>query len=491
MTIRFRLTRLIRLRVLVAACLSVGLVTIGLVGVPAAPAHAATVAASGPIASGLSGMCLDDYGDASTPGTIADLYDCNGAASQDWSVMSDGTIQINGLCLDIYGASTAAGTPVDLWTCNGGWNQQWEAENGELVNPTSGLCLDDPNSTTTEGTQQEIWSCNDGANQQWALPAADPSVTYPGGDLVVSVNDNGIAQSTMQQVLTTTMPEAIGAPANASLNTMMQDLYAETEGLPGVVQPPVISGGSISVSGNTVTLDIPAANFEANVNTPGWILAAIASAIGFAAGALAWAFCTASLSATFGAAQPICWTAGTFTWSLVGSVVAHYLVPSSGPAPNWSNILAAAIAAGIGSGLTTWASPWFIGKFAGSLTPIWVAIGNALYNLAKWIGTVAIPAILAFLAGVARGFIDALGSIFADEGMDTPIATGAVPSGVSGKCLDAYGGGTTAGTVVDLYSCNGVAASQSWTTWTGNLLTINGECLDIAGNSTAEGALVE
>jgi hypothetical protein len=125
---------------------------------------------AGPVTSGMSGKCLDDFGGSTANGTIADLWDCNGTAAQNWTP-AGGTLQVNGACLDVIGSgSTADGTLVDLWACNGGANQQWTAENGELVNPQSGKCLDDPGFTTTNGTQLDIWDCNGGANQHWTLP---------------------------------------------------------------------------------------------------------------------------------------------------------------------------------------------------------------------------------------------------------------------------------------------------------------------------------
>jgi Ricin-type beta-trefoil lectin domain/Glycosyl hydrolases family 16 len=127
---------------------------------------------AGPVTSGMSGKCLDDYGGSSANGTIADLYDCNGTAAQNWTA-AGGTLQASGKCLDIIGSgSTADGTLVDLWDCNGGSNQKWTAENGELVNPASGKCLDDPGFSTTNGTQLDIWDCNGGSNQTWSLPGA-------------------------------------------------------------------------------------------------------------------------------------------------------------------------------------------------------------------------------------------------------------------------------------------------------------------------------
>jgi hypothetical protein len=134
-------------------------------------AYQTSGSATGPVTSGISGKCLDDYGNSTTNGAIADLWDCNGTGAQNWTD-TGGTLQVNGKCLDIIGAgSTANGTLVDIWTCNGGANQQWTAENGTLVNPQSGKCLDDPGFSTTNGTQLEIWTCNGGANQKWTLPS--------------------------------------------------------------------------------------------------------------------------------------------------------------------------------------------------------------------------------------------------------------------------------------------------------------------------------
>ena len=136
------------------------------------PGTGSVTVATGPVKSGISGKCLDDYTGSATDGTKVDLWDCNNTPAQQWTV-GNGLAQINGKCLDITGAgSTANGTLVEIWDCNGGSNQAWTAENGDLVNPASGKCLDDPNLSTTNGTQLEIWTCNGGSNQQWTLPAS-------------------------------------------------------------------------------------------------------------------------------------------------------------------------------------------------------------------------------------------------------------------------------------------------------------------------------
>jgi hypothetical protein len=127
--------------------------------------------AVGPITAGDdSAKCVDDNGHSTANGAKIQLWDCNGGANQQWTVASNGTLQVYGMCADITGANYSNGTGIELWTCNGGANQQWKATNGTLVNPASGKCLDDPGSNTANGTQLDIWTCNGGSNQQWSIP---------------------------------------------------------------------------------------------------------------------------------------------------------------------------------------------------------------------------------------------------------------------------------------------------------------------------------
>jgi endo-1,4-beta-xylanase len=67
-----------------------------------------------------------------------------------------------------------------------------------------------------------------------------------------------------------------------------------------------------------------------------------------------------------------------------------------------------------------------------------------------------------------------------------------VYSGSSQMCLDAFGNGTTAGTKVDIWSCDG-GANQQWNVNSNGTITSaqSGLCLDVTGAGTANGALVE
>jgi len=128
-----------------------------------------TSGTTGPI-TGYEGLCLDDRSASTALYNPIQVYTCNNTNAQQWTVESNGTLEVLGMCLDVDGAGTANGTLVDLYTCNGTGAQQWQPQsNGELVNPESGKCLDDTGFGGS-GTQVQIWSCTDGTNQQWTLP---------------------------------------------------------------------------------------------------------------------------------------------------------------------------------------------------------------------------------------------------------------------------------------------------------------------------------
>jgi hypothetical protein len=139
------------------------------------PAGADAAGPTGPVDSGITGMCLDVSGGNSIDFTSADLYTCNATPAQQWSLELDGTILSLGKCLDVNGGGTTSGTTVDLYTCNGTSAQQWQwSSTGtygqSLKNLQSGLCLDDPGATTKPGTQLQIYTCNGTIAQVWRLP---------------------------------------------------------------------------------------------------------------------------------------------------------------------------------------------------------------------------------------------------------------------------------------------------------------------------------
>lgn len=121
---------------------------------------------SGAFASAASGRCLDVPQSNTTNGTQPVIWDCNGAANQNWTLNGQ-TLQALGKCLDAP-LNATAGTKVQIWDCNGGANQRWTINaNGTISGAQSGLCLDVNNNGTANGTTVLLWTCTGAANQRW------------------------------------------------------------------------------------------------------------------------------------------------------------------------------------------------------------------------------------------------------------------------------------------------------------------------------------
>ncbi|SCL17093.1 Type 1 glutamine amidotransferase (GATase1) [Micromonospora nigra] len=125
---------------------------------------------TGPI-KGLAGKCLDVRDAATADGTQIQIYTCNGAAAQTWTVTPNSTVRALNKCLDVSGGGSADGTKIQLWTCNGTGAQNWSAQaDGTLRNPQSGKCLDVSANSSADGQAVHLWTCHTGANQKWILP---------------------------------------------------------------------------------------------------------------------------------------------------------------------------------------------------------------------------------------------------------------------------------------------------------------------------------
>jgi beta-galactosidase len=126
----------------------------------------------GAIVGTQSGRCVD-VPNATTNGTQAQLWDCNGGSNQRWTYTASRQLTLSGnKCLDAYGQGTSNGTTVVIWDCNGGSNQQWNVgANGSITGVQSGLCLDASGGGTANGAKIILWSCHGGTNQQWSLRA--------------------------------------------------------------------------------------------------------------------------------------------------------------------------------------------------------------------------------------------------------------------------------------------------------------------------------
>jgi len=156
-----------RSRSLIAALGAAALAVAALaVTLSASPAQADV---SGALRGVGSSRCLDVPNSSQTDGTFLQINDCSGAANQQWTSTSSGTLTVYGnKCLDVPHQATSAGTKVEIWSCNGGANQQWRVNaDGTIVGTQSGLCLDVTGNGTANGTSVEIWTCNGGSNQKW------------------------------------------------------------------------------------------------------------------------------------------------------------------------------------------------------------------------------------------------------------------------------------------------------------------------------------
>ncbi|MCL6673153.1 endo-1,4-beta-xylanase [Streptomyces panaciradicis] len=114
-----------------------------------------------------SGRCLDVPNASTTDGTQVQLWDCNGATNQQWTVTDAGELRVYGnKCLDAAG--TGNGTKVQIYSCWGGDNQKWRLNSdGSIVGVQSGLCLDAVGAGTANGTLIQLYSCSNGSNQHW------------------------------------------------------------------------------------------------------------------------------------------------------------------------------------------------------------------------------------------------------------------------------------------------------------------------------------
>ena len=158
---------------------------------------------AGPVRVDVGGKCLNDVGDKSANGTLADIWTCNGSTSQHWTYVQDGTLRIHGKCLVPPSSSPASGAKVELETCTGAPVQQWWLTYPRSISPplgsipitlfnkATGMCLDDPGWSRANGTRVVAGSCNGHKNQAWTPPAGPVSSRIP----VLCMDDRGNAAS--------------------------------------------------------------------------------------------------------------------------------------------------------------------------------------------------------------------------------------------------------------------------------------------------------
>jgi hypothetical protein len=177
---------------------------VGFAGVSMATTASAApaTAASGTIVENNSGLCLSVTGASTSAGATADIYTCNGSASETWTVETNGTIVGNnsGLCLSASGNSSALKTTADINTCDGDAYEKWTVEsNGTLVEGASGLCLSVTGASTAPKATADLYTCNGSVSENWTLPqSSSGGGTAPNFGSNVYVFDTSMSTSTIQ-----------------------------------------------------------------------------------------------------------------------------------------------------------------------------------------------------------------------------------------------------------------------------------------------------
>ena len=135
-----------------------------------------TAAENTTLVGGLSGKCLSVTGASTAPGAAAEIYTCNGSASENWTLETDGAIVggPSGDCLQVAGGSTSDYAGVDIEPCNGSAGQQWTVTPAGTIEGTqSGLCLSVLSASTANYATADMYSCNGSTSESWSQePAA-------------------------------------------------------------------------------------------------------------------------------------------------------------------------------------------------------------------------------------------------------------------------------------------------------------------------------
>ena len=359
------------------------------------------------------------------------------------------------------------------------------------------------------------------AHAQTITSGGPYTITYPGGDLVNSVDVPGVDPTTMNNIISTNWPEFVGLSSGASPSDLFQATWQDNSSIllsftPSQLdQPPTFSGGSISVSsdgngGTTATIDIPGADVQANTTLPSWLQGVLATAAGAAAGILAGGICTLALLAIGGAAlvvpggqgaaavlttlgASICSAFLTAVWTFVSSVVGQALSGKGFSADIWWKILGATLTAALAGAAVPALVPCVAQVMKTVLTKISNGIVKVVQFISSWVGSAWNGILSAIQKFFARGTQQAagieLGNIIRRSGLQPSAASGRVtapPAAVtrpgnvaSANCMDAYGsnGGADANQPVAINSCNGNPA-QDWDYYSNGMVSVWGLCLD-------------
>ncbi len=119
-----------------------------------------------------TGLCLDVPWGSTQPGTVVQIYGCNGSPySQAWTYnrLNQSIVHANsGLCLEVQNGNGAAGTPVWTNVCNGSDAQRWSYDpKNKVLNNKLTTVLDVPWANLQSGQTLWAWSWNGSDAQHW------------------------------------------------------------------------------------------------------------------------------------------------------------------------------------------------------------------------------------------------------------------------------------------------------------------------------------
>jgi hypothetical protein len=354
------------------------------------------------------------------------------------------------------------------------------------------------------------------------------ALTWPGGDLVASYDATNIAPATMTTQIDVTWPESVGLSPDPSLSALVQATWqTNSSSAPAGEdpQPPTFSGGSISVAsdgngGSTVTFDIPAADFQANVALPGWAVGILAAMSGLITTVASMVLCTYAFFRVGGTALrgldangtlalttvglSICTGISTALGTFVNAVVNQWLSGSPFTTDFWENTLSQSLVQGAGAA----AAVFLTGVAIFGLSYCMAGIANTITSLISFIKPfVSASTWNSIAAGVQRFFSRGwqeveveLGNIARRAGWPAPRTSGQVhtpPASTApatpgtpaaANCIDAYGANGVAAPnqVVAINTCNG-NQNQDWDYYPNGNIMVSGMCLDTQGGTSTLG----
>ncbi|HJP74342.1 MAG TPA: TIM-barrel domain-containing protein [Pseudonocardiaceae bacterium] len=146
-----------------------------------------TLRSNGELVNVGTGSCLSANGMAA----------CSGAADQVWRFPPNQVSGPGGLCVDVAGASPASGSGVQLYGCNGSDAQRWSAPGDQTLHALS-KCLDVTNGGTANGTPVQLWDCNGTGSQVWVSQANGSLLNPASGRCLDDPNDARTAGDRLQ-----------------------------------------------------------------------------------------------------------------------------------------------------------------------------------------------------------------------------------------------------------------------------------------------------